>query len=390
MDPKSVFDEGVVPGAPRHTQCIIDALPNPCLIVDRDACVRSANRVFRDMFGWPHDKVDRRMFDTLGLWRPTDLHGLLLSVGDDDAVMFDLQVIVDIPSQFTGYTTAYARRIPPGCDENEYAMVTIRRPGAEALQRAADEMSRVHAREHRIATQLQEALRPPIPQAVPGLALKEYYRACLSEANVGGDFLDVYALRENVYALAVGDVSGKGLAAATQVSAVRNMLRYALYRGRTLHGAVDQLNAMLTEQRLLTGFVSIFVALYNAQKRTLTYVSCGHEPGLLRRANDGSIVQMPAHGPPLGILENARYQEEVVVLKPGDSLILFTDGLSEAGLDRRMMLGTDGMTDILRTAPLSHNVDLLVAHIVARAESFAGAAFRDDVCLLAGIVHEDR
>jgi len=388
MDSIAAFKEGSCPwpDTARHTRCIIDAVPNPCLIVDQNCRVQVTNQVFFDMFGQAVDRMISCPFDELGVWKPTGLHELLRAAGNSVSVAFDLEMIVDLPPQFAGYIIATARRIEAGAAENEYAMITLRHHEVEALQRAAHEMARVHSREHRIATQLQQALCPPIPAVVPGLSLKEYYRACMGEANVGGDFLDVYELRENVYAIVLGDVSGKGLAAATQVSAVRNMLRYALFRGRTLHGSVEQLNAMLTEQGLLTGFASIFVALYNVRQRTLTYVSCGHEPGLLRRAEDGSILEMPAQGTPLGVNETARYQEEVIPLAPGDSFLLFTDGLSEAGQNRRQMLGTEGMIDIFCTAPQTYNVALLVDHVVAKAEAYAESEFRDDVCLLAGIV----
>ena len=101
-----------------------------------------------------------------------------------------------------------------------------------ALTRSASEAARVQQRERNIATQLQQALQPAVPETIAGLSLAHYYEAALDEAGVGGDFYDVYAVDKGCTALIVGDLSGKGLAAASQVATVRNMLRAVLYLGR--------------------------------------------------------------------------------------------------------------------------------------------------------------
>ncbi|MDQ2799105.1 MAG: PAS domain S-box protein, partial [Armatimonadota bacterium] len=101
---------------------------------------------------------------------------------------------------------------------------------AVAVQtRAAAEAARSQQRERAIALALQDALIPAVPKRMPGLEMSFYYKAALEEANVGGDFLDVFALQNGQVVFAVGDLSGKGLAAAAQVATVRNMLRYSLY-----------------------------------------------------------------------------------------------------------------------------------------------------------------
>ncbi len=138
--------------------------------------------------------------------------------------------------------------------------------------------------EHTIATQLQEALQPGLPGAVPGLALTAHYEAALAEAGVGGDFYDVFALDKGRTALVVGDLSGKGLAAAAQVATVRNMLRAFLYSKPTVAEAATDLNRVLAENNLLSGFATLFVGAYDAGARTLAYANCGQEPALVPRA----------------------------------------------------------------------------------------------------------
>jgi GAF domain-containing protein len=105
--------------------------------------------------------------------------------------------------------------------------------------RAAVELANVQQREHRIATELQSALQPSVPNGIPNLKIASQMRPALDEASVGGDFFDVFPLDKTLYAIVVGDVSGKGLAAATQHATVRNMLRSFLYQYRNAAEAVS-------------------------------------------------------------------------------------------------------------------------------------------------------
>ena len=230
-------------------------------------------------------------------------------------------------------------------------------------------------------------MQPPLPTSIPGLDLASFYRAALNEASVGGDFSDVFALEKGCHALIVGDLSGKGLAAAAQVATLRNMLRYALYTGRTIAEAITRLNYVLTVNELLTGFATLVVAAFDLPMRTLTYVSCGQEPALLRRSAGGDVDELPPTGPVLGMNESAVYQEQVITLAPGDTFALYTDGLTEAGPNRRELLGVSGLAALLQHANgTAHQV---MGRVVSGAEAFAGGVFHDDVCLLVGCVRRD-
>ena len=152
-----------------------------------------------------------------------------------------------------------------------------------------EERARLIERERNISQRLQSALQPDLPGTVAGMALAKYYKAALAEAGVGGDFFDVFAVEKGRSVLIVGDLSGKGLAAAAQVATVRNMLRAFVYSKPSLAEAVTALNAVLSENNLLTGFTTLFVGIYDAGARTLQYVNCGQEPALLRRSATGRV-----------------------------------------------------------------------------------------------------
>ena len=169
-------------------------------------------------------------------------------------------------------------------------------------------LATLYEREHTIATRLQDALQPKVPDYVPGLRVAPFTKPALDEAEIGGDFFDVFALDKELYALVIGDVSGKGLAAAAQLALVRNSLRTTLYQYRAPTEAVTILNTILTAHDLLIGFVTAFVGIYDAATGRVTFASCGHEPGLLRRAATGAVETLDATGPPLGIVENADYE----------------------------------------------------------------------------------
>jgi len=249
-----------------------------------------------------------------------------------------------------------------------------------------EELRLAYARDSNIARLLQEALRPTLPGPIPGLDIAEYYRPALNEASVGGDFFDVFALRPDCYALVVADLSGKGLHAAAQTATVRHMLRTLLYlRRTTIAEAATILNSLLLEHHLLAGgFATLFVGAYDTVSQTLTYVSCGQEPGLIRRAATGAIEEIGPTGAVLGGFRDATFEERTISLDSGDVFAIFTDGLTESGLDRTDLLGLTGVRSLFAAS----TGDSLPAAVITRRlidrieETITPAGIRDDVCLL--------
>ena len=126
--------------------------------------------------------------------------------------------------------------------------------------------------------------------------------------------------------------------------------------------------------------------MYDTGAGTLTYVSCGNEPGLVRRDAGDSIEDLPPTGPILGGIEGARYEQHVVSLSPGDVLALYTDGLSEAGRSRHDFLGVEGLVRLLREAPRGEEATAIKEGIVAGVERHAGGHLDDDACLLVAVI----
>ena len=290
------------------------------------------------------------------------------------------------PGTLDAALTVVMRHAPRKWTEGE--IIFAEKVAAQTRLALADAF--VRERDSRIATQLQEALLPVLPAALPGLFLGGVYRAALAESAIGGDFYDVFSPAPDKTVLVIGDVSGKGIEAATQVSAVRNMLRATVGTCATLAEAVTLLNRLLTDQNLLQHFATLFVCLHDRHKKTLSWVSCGHEPALLWVAQIGAVVSLDADGIPLGIEPGAVFHEKTVPFAQGDALLLYTDGLSEAGPNRAEMLQTGGVSRLFLRALHARSRDenaapnqaaAMARALFDEAAAFAHGGLHDDVCL---------
>ncbi|BDI31461.1 hypothetical protein CCAX7_35120 [Capsulimonas corticalis] len=249
------------------------------------------------------------------------------------------------------------------------------------LTRTALETARISRKERAIAQQLQEALQPTVPNQAPGLSLGSFIRPALDEALVGGDFMDVFPLDKKRYAIVLGDVSGKGLAAAQQLALIRNTLRTLLYLYYAPAQAASALNAIVAAHDLLVGFVTAWVGVYDTMSGAIVFCSCGHEPALVRRSN-GAMETLATLCPPLGMAEQSAYRDQKVTLLAGDELLLYTDGLSEAGPNRLNLFGLDGLMRLLNALPAEADVQSQAERLVNEVSLFASGNFRDDVAIL--------
>jgi serine phosphatase RsbU (regulator of sigma subunit) len=181
----------------------------------------------------------------------------------------------------------------------------------------------------------------------------------------------------------IGDVSGKGLAAASQVSAVVNMLRFALQTGKSIADAIDQVNRVLMSQELIQGFLTLFVGIYDDSISEMRYVICGQEAPIVYRSKNSAVQGLKGDGPPLGIDDNAVYVEHQLALKSGDLFLAFTDGLTESGPNRLDLLGHEGVCKLFAEASSKTDIESVLTDVVIRARGRAMGFFDDDACVLA-------
>jgi serine phosphatase RsbU (regulator of sigma subunit)/HAMP domain-containing protein len=183
-------------------------------------------------------------------------------------------------------------------------------------------------REHTIASTLQRAFLPRSLPECPGYTFGAGYHPALREAQVGGDFYDVFPLPDGRFGLLLGDVSGKGVTAAVYATMTRYLVRaYALQMaspGEVMARVNRALCVSIEDPEL---FVTGFYAVLDPEADTLCYANAGHWPALLSRAQGTELLG--GHGLALGIMPEAAYREGCLPLEPGDEILLYTDGLVE-------------------------------------------------------------
>ncbi len=166
---------------------------------------------------------------------------------------------------------------------------------------------------------------------------------CRQLRALGGDFYDFMPLPHDCLAIAVGDASGKGLAAALMISNVQSSVRTAAsFAGSDGPAVVTAVNRQVHASSLEDRFATLFYGIYDGAKRRLQYVNAGHNPPMVIR-RDGSILSLEAGGAPLGIFADSSYEQGTVELNPGDLILAYTDGVIEATNAAESEWGVEGL-----------------------------------------------
>jgi serine phosphatase RsbU (regulator of sigma subunit)/anti-sigma regulatory factor (Ser/Thr protein kinase) len=246
--------------------------------------------------------------------------------------------------------------------------------------------ARIHAERRHVARTLQRSLLPPALPTVPGIGFGAAYVPTGDAAEVGGDFYDVVPLRDDRWLVAMGDVSGKGVQAATVTGLVREVIRALVRGGRPLPEILERINETLVERgrgRYCTlALASVSVEVDGGDGAARLEVSlhlAGHERPVLVRA-DGRTFAAGSGGTALGLLETISCPAETLHLDPGDSLIFYTDGVTERRRGRELF-GGQRLRDA--AAPLaSYSAEVIAARLRTATIGFSAEPPRDDIALL--------
>ena len=248
-----------------------------------------------------------------------------------------------------------------------------------------ERLAGVYEREHHIAATLQQSLLPTLTEdTFPGLAINCQYQAAWAEAQIGGDFYDAFQLDEQI-ALVVGDVSGKGLAAAAHTAEAKYALRAFLRETPAPDRGLERLNTFLYDSQRFSQmedsrFVTLCVLVVNPQTGAASVALAGAEPPLLLRA-DGSSEPVAVKGGLLGLEREAQYAAATFTLNPGDIVILITDGITEARRGSEF-LDYEGFARLAEESRHLPTLREIGPAILKGARDFAGGSLSDDACLL--------
>ena len=248
---------------------------------------------------------------------------------------------------------------------------------AHSLATEAAHRERVN-REMEIAREVQERL---FPQEMPAIVGASLAGACRAALGVGGDYYDVFSLEDGRLGLAIGDVSGKGISAALLMASLRASLRgVSLNSPRNFAELMHKVNVLVYEASASNRYATFFFAAYDPKTRRLECVNAGHNPPVLLR--NGEVIRLEAGGPVVGLLPFAPYAEQALTLEPGDLLLLYTDGISEAMTHADEEWGEDRMIEAATKARGKHADEILSAMFAACDKFTAEAPQHDDMTML--------
>ncbi|MHB0977025.1 MAG: GAF domain-containing protein [Candidatus Aquicultorales bacterium] len=241
----------------------------------------------------------------------------------------------------------------------------------------AIENAQLYETEKDIAETLQESLLGSAP-VIEGFDIGVVYEPAFELAQVGGDFFDFIEFADGKIAALIGDVSGKGLKAATLTAMAKNTVRAFAYEDAAPSHVLSRANEVIAAETGPTEFVTLLFVLLDIPNKTLRIGSAGHPPPFL--CDGHCLIFTGEQGLPLGAFHHAEYSDITVDLAPEQSLIMFTDGLTDARTDG-MLFGDSG---IGRTAAEYKALDAqeLAERLVKAARDFAGGKLPDDVAVI--------
>lgn len=243
---------------------------------------------------------------------------------------------------------------------------------------AALDNARLYEEERNIADTLQQALLVA-PGKIDGVDFGVLYRSATVEAaRVGGDFYDIFEIDHNKIGLIVGDVSGKGLEAATLTSMVKNTVKAYAYEGDSPDRIMKKTNTALIKVASEEMLVTIFFTIINKESGVLDYCNAGHLPPLIKRKNS-KITMLESNSPALGMFDDLQFIGNIGRLGEGDILVSYTDGITEARYDSTFF-GEERLIELVKNLKSASNVEL--EKILKEVESFSMGKRWDDVILL--------
>ncbi|ANH38897.1 Phosphoserine phosphatase RsbP [Nocardioides dokdonensis FR1436] len=361
----------------------------PCgyLSTDPDGRILQINRTLATWLGWEvTDLLSRAFIDLLTpggrIFHETHFAPLLRMHGEAREIAVDLRrrdgtrlpVLVNATMDSTPDGSLGTVRIAV-FDATERRRYERELVGAKERAEASEERASMLART------LQETLIPPSPPQIADLDVAAAYRPAGDGSEVGGDFYDVFDLGEDDWFVILGDVCGKGAEAAVVTALVRYTVRALAVGTRQPSLLLEKLNEAVIQHRTDRFCTVVLARLQRQGEGWRAVVSVGGHPAPLLLSADTSARQLDLLGPLVGVMDDATYTDHEVLLGPGDTLLLYTDGVTEAsgaagffGDDRLLRVVDDGAG-----GTATEVVDTVLTQVL----DFQDGIARDDIALLA-------
>ena len=248
----------------------------------------------------------------------------------------------------------------------------------EALAKTVEWQRDDLLRELELAAQVQRLFLPSGKPVTPGLEIAGMMHAA---RGVGGDYYDYFPVDAHTTQIVVADVAGKGVPAALLMSATAAAMRFGANHDRNMLEQVQRLNTGILLASDDERYVTLLIAEIDTHRRTIRYVNCGHNPALLFRASTGTLTRLNSSCPPLGLSAEEICELVSADLSPGDVVVFYTDGVTEAGNGGGEEFGMERLSAAVRSGS-SLSAEDLMSSIYNAAADFCGDDFNDDVTIL--------
>lgn len=311
---------------------------------------------------------------------PSPKKQILLGPMDEKAVRTHLDVLDSTLEKASSKTLGICRvchgAIEPGLLEMDYTADVC-------LGDLSEEESRSLELELSLAQTVQKSL---LPQQVPDTPALEIAAFSRPAQIVSGDYFDFFHFRDGADGLAIADVAGHGISASLHMAGLQALLRSLIPASDSPADVVDHVHRLLVHNVRFSTFVTLFLASFDAATHTLTYCNAGHNPALVFRAGADqadSVRWLWPTGAAIAIIEESAFRQEKVQLAPGDIVLLYTDGLTEAMNEKGEEFGADRLADVVRQGADLPAKDLVHAVRQAVADFLGQQPLADDTTLVA-------
>jgi len=241
-----------------------------------------------------------------------------------------------------------------------------------------NDQRRVLEKELELSQKVQKALLPQTVPDLPGLELAAYSQPARI---VGGDYFDFFEFKDGSLGFVVADVMGKGLAASMLMASLQASLRILVTQEKDPCEVITRLNRLFLHNIHLIKFVTLFLARYDSKSRTLNYCNAGHNPPVL--ISDMQHTWLDSTCPAIGLVEDLKSRSVQITLAPGDLLVLYTDGVTEANDSSEQEFGNDRLIDSVKKSPQLTAREAIASLRRAVQEFTNGEALRDDTTIVA-------
>jgi serine phosphatase RsbU (regulator of sigma subunit)/CHASE2 domain-containing sensor protein len=249
-----------------------------------------------------------------------------------------------------------------------------------AVQRA---QQRAREAEMASAAAIQRSMLPSIEPDDSAHGQLDIFAKMIPAREVGGDLYDIVRLDGNRVAVSIGDVCGKGVPASLFMAMTQTVMRLVVPSGQDLQAEIKTANRMLVANNREEMFTTLFCGVIDLPSGTMTYCYCGHNPPLVLRKGENTFEPLRNCGPPLGLFDDLSYAPRSIALKPGDMVLLYTDGVTEAENAQSAQFGMKRLEEAIleiRGQPARS----VVEHVIKRVAEFVkGAPQSDDITCVA-------